>query len=82
MSRLEPVQPDDLGLDADTAALIRKASGRTGRLSNVIATLANNPAALRGLLALGDAVYVDGLLSPDRRELVYLAASVENSCHY
>ena len=82
MSRLEPVQPDDPGVDDDTAAMLRRMSSRSGRISNVIATVANHPPALRAILAFADTVYLDGLLPPDRRELVYLAASVENSCHY
>jgi hypothetical protein len=76
------VQPDDPDVDEDTAALLRLVAGRVGRLSNVTGTIANHPAALRGLIGLGDGVYTNGLLPPDRRELVYLAASVENSCHY
>jgi hypothetical protein len=76
------VQPWDPGVDDDTAALLHRVAGRVGRLSNVTGTLANNPAALRGLIGLGEGVYTNGLLPPDRRELVYLATSVENSCHY
>src|SRR5262249_30597492 len=82
VSRLEPVRPDDPGVDDDTAALLRQSSSRSGRLSNVMATVANHPPALRAIRAFADTIYRDGLLARDRRELVYLTASVENSCHY
>jgi alkylhydroperoxidase family enzyme len=82
VSRLRAIQADDPDLDDGAAAALRALSSRTGSVSNVLATMANHPGALRGLIALVDAVYTNGLLPPDRRELVYLAASVENDCHY
>jgi AhpD family alkylhydroperoxidase len=46
-----------------------------------MATFANNPAVLQGYLAL-DAAYEKGSFTPRERQIILLAASVENNCNY
>src|ERR1700736_4782437 len=52
-----------------------------GFVSNLMAIFANNPAVLQGCLAL-DAAFEKGSFTPRERQLVLLAASVENNCNY
>jgi AhpD family alkylhydroperoxidase len=46
-----------------------------------MATFANNPVVLQGYLTL-DAAYEKGSFTPRERQLILLAASVENNCDY
>ena len=50
-------------------------------IPNLMAILANSPTALQGYLAL-DAIWEDGSFPPWERQLILLAASVENECNY
>ncbi len=52
-----------------------------GFVPNLMATFANSPAVLKGYLAL-DAEWEKTGFSPSERQIVLLAASLENSCHY
>jgi len=52
-----------------------------GFIPNLMATFANNPAVLEGYLAL-DSVFEKGSFAPAERQLILLAASVENDCNY
>lgn len=52
-----------------------------GFLPNLMAIFANNPTVLQGYLAL-DAAYEKGSFTPGERQLILLAASVENDCNY
>jgi len=52
-----------------------------GFIPNLMATFANNPSVLEGYLAL-DGVFEKGSFTPVERQLILLAASVENSCNY
>lgn len=52
-----------------------------GFVPNLFATLAGAPPALDAYLAI-DAAYAKTSLSPTERQLVLLATSVENACHY
>jgi uncharacterized peroxidase-related enzyme len=52
-----------------------------GFIPNLMAVFANNPAVLQGYLAL-DAIYEKGSFNPRERQLILLAASVENNCNY
>jgi AhpD family alkylhydroperoxidase len=47
----------------------------------MMAIFANNPAVLQGYLAL-DAVFEKGSFTPRERQIILLAASVENHCNY
>lgn len=50
-------------------------------IPNLLAILANSPTALQGYLAL-NAIWEDGSFPPRGRQLILLAASVENECDY
>lgn len=52
-----------------------------GFVPNLMATFANNPSALEGYLAL-DGVFEKGSFTRLERQLILLAASVENRCDY
>ena len=52
-----------------------------GFVPNLMATFANSPTVLEGYLAM-DAVWEKGTFSPSERQLIFLAASVENECRY
>lgn len=52
-----------------------------GFIPNLMAILANNPTVFEGYLAL-DAVYEKGSFTPRERQIILLAASVENNCNY
>src|SRR5258708_16140580 len=52
-----------------------------GFIPNMMAIFANNPAVLQGYLAL-DAAFEKGSFTPRERQIILLAASVENHCNY
>jgi uncharacterized peroxidase-related enzyme len=52
-----------------------------GYIPNLMAIFANNPTVLQGYLAL-DAVFEKGSFTPRERQIILLAASVENHCNY
>jgi uncharacterized peroxidase-related enzyme len=52
-----------------------------GFIPNLFATFAESPTLLSGYLAL-DAAYARGTLRPLERQLVLIAASIENACEY
>jgi uncharacterized peroxidase-related enzyme len=52
-----------------------------GLVPNLIGEFAESPAVVEGYLALA-AAYQKSSLTPLEREVVLIAASVENSCHY
>ena len=55
--------------------------GRFGMLPNLLAILAESPAALNGYLTVAEA-FESSSLSPAERNLVLLMASLENGCEY
>lgn len=52
-----------------------------GFIPNLMAMFANNPTVLQGYLAL-DAAFEKGSFTPRERQIILLAASVENNCDY
>jgi uncharacterized peroxidase-related enzyme len=60
---------------------LEKIQKSLGFIPNLMATFANNPTVLLGYLAL-DAVYEKGSFTPRERQIILLAASVENNCNY
>lgn len=52
-----------------------------GFIPNLMATFANSPTVLQGYLAM-DGVFEKGTFSAAERQLIFLAASVENECGY
>jgi uncharacterized peroxidase-related enzyme len=67
--------------DAATAATLNAVKAKVGMIPNLYATLARAPAALNGMLQLGDAINA-GKLSASEREIVALATSQANGCQY
>ena len=61
--------------------MLQKVQKSLGFIPNLMATFANNPAVLEGYLALG-AVFERGSFTPRERQIILLAASVENRCNY
>jgi len=66
---------------ADSQPTLAGIKGAFGFVPNLLATLANSPAAVNGYMALAGE-YGKGSLSPTHREIVLLAASLENQCGY
>jgi uncharacterized peroxidase-related enzyme len=60
---------------------LEKIQKSLGFIPNLMAIFANNPTVLQGFLAL-DAVYEKGSFTPRERQIILLAASVENNCNY
>ena len=52
-----------------------------GFIPNLMATFANSPTVLEGYLTLS-AVFEKGSFTPRERQIILLAASVENNCNY
>lgn len=52
-----------------------------GFVPNLMGIFANNPTVLQGYLAL-DGIFEKGSFTPRERQIVLLAASVENRCNY
>lgn len=79
MTYIAPVKPTET--DAATAATLNAVKGKIGMIPNLFATLARSPVALNGLLQLNETI-ASGNLSPGEREIVALAVSQANTCHY
>ena len=78
-ARIEPTIPETAPQDSQPLlAALRKA---LGKVPNLYATIAHSPAALRGILALEDAL-AKGALAAREAELVKLHASELNGCGY
>ena len=60
---------------------LEKVQKSLGFIPNLMAILANNPTVLEGYLALG-AVFEKGSFTPRERQIILLAASLENNCNY
>lgn len=79
MPRIQAIEPSTASGQAKY--LLDAVNDRLGMLPNLTRTLANSPAALRGYLALGEAL--DGAkLPPDLREQIALTVSEANGCGY
>jgi AhpD family alkylhydroperoxidase len=61
--------------------MLEKVQKSLGFLPNLMAIFANNATVLAGYLALG-AVFERGSFTPRERQIILLAASVENNCNY
>jgi len=60
---------------------LEKIQESLGYIPNLMAIFANNPTVLQGYLAL-DAVFEKGSFTPRERQIILLAASLENHCNY
>jgi uncharacterized peroxidase-related enzyme len=61
--------------------MLEKVQKSLGFIPNLMAIFANNPTVLEGYLALG-AVLERGSFTPRERQIILLAASLENHCNY
>ena len=61
--------------------VLEKIKIANGFIPNLMAIFANNPAVLRGYVAL-DGAFEGGSFRPREQQLILLAASVENNCGY
>lgn len=81
ISRL-PV-PDEADLPDDIRELFAASREKPGFVPNVFRALSLKPAVLRGFIALYDALMAaEGGLSKAEREMIAVAVSAQNSCHY
>ncbi|GAA2788438.1 carboxymuconolactone decarboxylase family protein [Kitasatospora sp. CM 4170] len=79
MPRIPQLTPD--AAEADRRDLLEATRKQLGRVPNFYASLANGPAALRGYLALRDAL-TGGVLGERLREQLALLIAQENGCLY
>jgi uncharacterized peroxidase-related enzyme len=79
MTYIAPLAPAQA--DAGTAAILAAVKAKLGMVPNLYATLAKAPAALKSLLQQNEAI-AGGALSAAEREIVALAVSQANGCHY
>lgn len=56
-------------------------TAQMGKVVNIFQGMGNSPAALKAYLAMSAAL-AEGELSPVHREIIYLAVSEQNGCHY
>jgi uncharacterized peroxidase-related enzyme len=56
-------------------------TAKMGKVVNIFQGMANSPAALKAYLSMSAAL-AEGELSPEDREVVYLAVSENNGCQY
>ncbi|QDV82195.1 carboxymuconolactone decarboxylase family protein [Planctomycetes bacterium TBK1r] len=79
MPRLNVVTPNQAtGPLKETYDSVTK---KMGKVVNIFQGMANSPAALNAYLSMSAAL-AEGELSPQDRELVYLAVSESNGCNY
>lgn len=67
--------------DSETAATLNAVKAKIGMIPNLFATLAKAPSALSNYLAQTDSI-TKGNLSASEREIISLATSQANDCHY
>lgn len=79
MPSIHPLKLSDA--DPKTAATLTAVKAKLGVIPNLLATLANAPAALHGYLHLAETLG-GGRLSARQREIVSLATAEENGCLY
>jgi len=61
--------------------MLEKVQKSLGFIPNLMAIFANNATVLEGYLALS-AVFEKGSFTPREKQIILLAASVENNCNY
>ena len=75
--------PDVSDLPEDLRETIADVEARTGFVPNVFLALAHRPDELRAFLAYHDALMErEGGLTKAEREMIVVATSAENDCHY
>ena len=79
MPRIQPLTPEVA--DPATAATLQAVKAKMGKVPNLLATLAQAPAALHAYLGLSDTLS-KGRMSARQREIVALTIGQANQCQY
>lgn len=79
MPRLNVVSPNQT--TGPVKQIYDDVTATMGKVVNIFQGMANSPAALKAYLSMSAAL-AEGELSPEDREVVYLAVSESNGCHY
>ena len=79
MSRIQPLDPEKAKGKAQE--LLAAIKAKSGRVPNIMKTMAHSPVALQAYLGLSGA-FADAKLSPKVREQIALAVGEDNQCHY
>ncbi len=79
MPRLNQVTPEKA--DGATKDIYDGLIKKSGKVINIFQAMGNSPAALKAYLSMAGAL-AEGQLSPQDREVIYLAVSERNGCHY
>ena len=79
MQRIRAIQPDQA--TGQAKQLLDAVNEKFGMVPNLVRTLANSPAALKGYLAFGEALE-GSILSATLREQIALTVSEANGCGY
>ena len=79
MSRIQPLDPEKA--QGKTQELLAAIKAKSGRVPNIMKTMAHSPVALQAYLGLSGA-FADAKLSPKVREQIALAVGEDNQCHY
>ena len=79
MSRISPLDPEKA--KGKTQELLAAIKAKSGRVPNVLKTMAHSPVALQAYLGLSGA-FADAKLPLKVREQIALAVGEDNQCHY
>lgn len=79
MPRLEVMSPEQAA--GKTKEIYDDLTSKMGKVINIFQGMGNSSAALKAYLAMSGALK-EGDLSPEDREVIYLAVSEKNGCHY
>jgi uncharacterized peroxidase-related enzyme len=79
MSRIQALDPNTA--QGRTKELLEKIRAKSGRIPNIMKTMAHSPTALQAYLGLSEA-FADAKLSPQVREQIGLAVGEDNQCDY
>ena len=79
MPRLNVVGPDQA--TGELKDIYADITAKLGKVINIFQGMGNSPAALKAYLGMSGTL-AEGQLSPEDREVVYLAVSQQNGCNY
>jgi len=79
MSRIQPIDPNTA--QGKTKELLDAIKAKSGRVANILKTMAHSPVALQAYMGLSGAL-ADAKLPLKVREQIALAVGEDNQCHY
>ena len=79
MSRIQALDPD--AVQGKSKELLEKIKAKTGRVANIMKTMAHSPVALQAFLGLSGS-FAEAKLPLKVREQIALAVGEDNQCHY